>query len=672
MTAYDGVHPAVSQTFTLNVTEAPNAAPIPDPTQQQRVADELTALELQVGVAVHNDINLEQLFSDDDVLTLTVQDTIAGVDTTINGETLTLSGTPTTDGHASLEITADDGTNAPVLAVFDINVAEEEAVDPVDPVVPAPTPRFEDKHFIGGYWRMGEIGEDEGDLEMGWASMLKEQDQHYFCWKKSIDIDTPEQLEELELPENKKLVISPSSDDCWPVDIQSDGTLVGEGEVYTPVYTSENNGDYQIVFKIEGDLFWLDSTENLPFTAMLPVPEMDLTVYQSIDWENESDVKVILRSANFTVNEQNIYASEVTKSGAFTARELEGYDDVLPLVWAGTWEISTSDDGKELLSYNSATSADYEQRYMRQFNDGELRILVAQHGDEIGEKVDIVLESTDVALLRRINAVWDPQSTQPKPTPLDPNLLDGKTFYSTEYGSSNGEESFNHSVVWCDAVKFEDGNFYFNKRNPSNNITCPTDTDFVQEGTYTIDEENSRLVVKDGLDLAVFKVMADASDISQGALSVVAYGERYTYFTDKSAVEERLNAKSSSNGQPENSFGFYLPTEQEGVSQLGQISISLTQSNANIAFDKETDSDDITCELIDNYFEGFRLSSGDKADYSWNCNRDLQGNVSVNIPRYFTLGTDTDSAVFSIIGSSDNTYQEAVKYNIRWDGSLAN
>ena len=667
VTAYDGVHPTVGQTFDLTVAKAPNAAPILEPTQHQRVADELTALELQVGVEVHDEINLEQLFSDDDELTLTVQDTIAGVDTTIAGTTLTLSGTPTADGHASLEITADDGTNDPVLAAFDINVAEEEAVDPIEPVVPAPTPRFEDKHFIGGYWRMGEIGEDEGDLEMGWASLLKEQEQHYFCWKKSIDIDTPEQLEQLELPENKKLEIGSNSDDCWPVDIQSDGTLVGEGEIYTPVYTSENNGDYQLVFAIEGDLFWLDSTENLPFTAMLPVPEMDKTVYQSIDWENYSDVELRLRSANFTVNQQNIYASEVTKSGSFTARELEAYDDyLLPMVWTGTWEISTSDDGKELLSYNSLNSADYEQRYMRQFNEGELRILVAQHGEEVGQKVDIVLESTDLDLLRRINAVWDPQPTLP--APLDPSLLEGKTFYFTEYGSSNGEVDLNRSVVWCDAIKFEDGKYYWNQRTPSNNTTCPTEVDFVERGTYTIDEENSRLVVKGGIYSTTYTVIGDASDLSQGALSVVSYGELRAHFTDRNAVEARLTAKSSTNGQIENSFGFYLPTEQEGVSQLGQVSISLSQSKANIIFIKATDGDDITCELIDDYFDNFELSNGNEAFYwfgsSYHCSSDLQGNVSVDIPHKFTLDSND---VYSLIGQSDDTNQEAVKYNILWD-----
>ncbi|UOE80842.1 hypothetical protein LTQ03_05425 [Vibrio splendidus] len=675
VTANDGVNPAAAQSFSLTVSEAPNTAPVTEPTQQQRVADELTALELQVGIAVNANISLDQLFSDDDALTLTAQNTIEGVNTTINEATLSLIGIPTTQGNADLEIFASDGVHDPVLAKFVVPVAEEDSSEPTDPVLPAPTPRFEEKHFIGGEWRMGEIGEDEHDLEMGWASLMKDQDQHYFCWKKSINIHTPEELAELELPKNKTLVIAPNSEHCWPVDIQSDGTLLGDGEVYTPVYTSENEGDYQIVFKIEDDLFWLDSTQDLPFSAMLPVPDMDQTFYQSIDWENDSDVALRLRSANFTVNQQNIYAADVTKSGTFTARELEAYDDdLLPMVWTGTWEISTSDDGKELLSYDSLNSADYEQQYMRQFNDGELRILVAQHGDEDGEKVDIVLESPDESLLRSINAVWDPSSAQPKPELLDPNLLVGKTFYMTESGKSTGDGDLEHSVVWCDAVKFEDGSYYWNKRKPLNNNTCPTDADLIEIGKYTIDEDNSVMVVQADTYSTIYTVIGDASDLSPGALSVIAHGSRKAHFTDKSAVEERLNAQSSSNNQTENTFDFYLPTEQEYVSQLGQVSISLTNYKAIIEFENARNGDAVTCEVLEDNFDNFRLSDGADASYWWGwgsnqCSDDAMGNASISFNHTLTL---TPNSIYSFIGSTESRYQESVKYNTRWDSTPVN
>ncbi|UPW19412.1 putative Ig domain-containing protein [Agarivorans sp. TSD2052] len=661
VTANDDHHPSVSALLKLNVAEAPNAAPELNTEVQQRIADELTALNLQVGNVVNSDINLDQLFIDDDVLTLTAQHTIEGVNTTIHGSTLTLTGTPESSGDANLKLYADDGVNPPELALFTVPVAEQDSSEPTDPVVPAPAARFEERHFIGGEWRMGEIGEDEFDLEMGWASLMKSQDQHYFCWKKSIDIATPQQLAQLELPENKTLIISPNSDDCWPVEIQPDGTLLGDGEVYTPVYTSENNGDYQVVFKIENDLFWLDSTENLPFNAMLPVPAMDNTVYQSMDWDDSSGAdEVRFLSADFTVNQQSIYSSEVTKSGTFKARELDGYGSSLPMHWTGTWEISTSGDGKELLSYNSLNSADYEQHYMRQFNQGELRIVVGQHGDEIGQKVDIVLESTDDALLRSINTVWDPKSTLP--SPLDPNLLEGKTFFLTEHGSSNGEVDLTHQVVWCDAFKFENGEYYVNQRNASNNTTCPTDADLVVEGSYTIDAASANIKVNAGFYSTTYTVIGDASELSQGALSVVSYGERKEHFTDKAAVEARLNASSNAG---DNSLGFYLPTNRDGYSQFGQVTLSLTESNATITFEKAVDGDDVTCSLISDYFESFWLSSGDKADYNSTCSNKAQGSASVTIPRT-VYGTKGESAtLYSIIGTSNNKYQESVKYSIQ-------
>ncbi|MDN3614884.1 putative Ig domain-containing protein [Vibrio gallaecicus] len=674
VTANDGVNPAAAQSFSLTVSEAPNTAPVTEPTQQQRVADELTALELQVGIAVNANISLDQLFSDDDTLTLTTQDTIEGVNTTINEATLSLIGIPTTQGNADLEIFASDGVHDPVLAKFVVPVAEEDSSEPTDPVLPAPTPRFEEKHFIGGEWRMGEIGRDYGDIGMGWASLMKDQDQHYFCWKKSFDIAIPAQLEALEDPENKKLVISPNSEDCKPVTIQPDGTLLGDGDIYTPVYSSEKNGDYQLVLKMKDDLYWLDSTEELPFTAMLPIPPMGNTIYQSI----ESVGYVPLRSVNFMVNEQHIYASEVTQSGTYTARELEAYDDnyLLPSVWAGTWEVSTWNDGKELLTYQNWESAFNEGRYMRQFNDGELNIIVAQHEDDMDEEVVIVLESPDESLLRSINAVWDPSSTQPKPTLpeiLDPSLLNGKTFYMTEYGSSTGDgESLEHSVVWCDAVKFEDGSYYWSKRNPSNNTTCPTDADLIESGTYTIDDENSVIVVQAGIYSTIYTVIGDASDLSPGALSIIAHSSRKTHFTDKSAAEERLNAKSNMGGHTGNSFDFYLPTEQKGTSVLGKVSINLTQSNASITFEKSPNGEDLNCQLIGDSFDGFWLSSGDKADYLWeissHCRSDYRGNVSISIPRRFELETNT---IYSFVGKSDYAHQESVKYNIHWNRNLA-
>ncbi|MEZ8604987.1 putative Ig domain-containing protein [Vibrio splendidus] len=660
VTADDGSHSSVSTELNLNVAEAPNATPELNEKEQQRIADELTELNLQVGIAINSNISLDQLFTDDDVLTLTAQNTIEGVDTTIHDSTLTLTGTPESSGDANLTIFADDGANSE-LASFIVPVAEEDSSEPIDPVVPAPAPSFEEKHFIGGEWRMGEIGEDEFDLEMGWASLMKNQDQYYFCWKKSIDIATPEQLADLELPENKTLIIDPNSDDCWPVDIQSDGTLLGDGEVYTPVYTSENNGDYQIVYELEGGLYWLDSTQDLPFSAMLPVPSMDNTVYQSIDWDDSSGAdEVRFRSADFTINQQSIYSSVVTKSGTFKARELDGYGSSLPMHWTGTWEISTSGDGKELLSYNSLNSANYEQHYMRQFNQGELRIVVGQHGDEVGEKVDIVLESTNDALLRSINMVWDPKSTLP--SPLDPNLLEGKTFFLTERGSSNGEVDLTHGVVWCDAVKFENGHYYFNERNSSNNTSCPTDADLVQQGTYTIDEASSNIKVNAGFYSTTYTVIGDASELSQGALSVVSYGERKEHFIDKAAVEARLNASSNAG---DNSFGFYLPTNRDGYSQFGQVSLSLTESNATITFEKAVNGGDVTCSLVSDYFDSFWLSSGDKADYNSTCSDTAQGNASVAIPRT-VYGTKGESAtLYSIIGTSNNKYQESVKYSIQ-------
>lgn len=671
VTANDGYH-SVSTELSLNVEEAPNAIPDLNEKEQQRIADELTELNLQVGIAVNSNISLEQLFIDDDTLVLTAQNTIEGVDTIIHGTTLSLIGTPTTQDNADLDISADDGVHDLVLAEFDVPVAEEDSSEPTDPVVPVPTSRFEEKHFIGGEWRMGEIGRDFDDLEMGWASLMKDQDQHYFCWKKSINIHTPEELAELELPENKTLVIAPNSEHCWPVDIQSDGTLLGDGEVYTPVYTSENEGDYQIVFKIGDDLFWLDSTEELPFTAMLPIPPMDNTIYQSI----ETSGFVPLRSVDFMVNEQHIYASEVTRSGTYTARELEAYDDnyLLPEVWAGTWEVSTWNDGKELLTYQNWESAFNEGRYMRQFNDGELNIIVAQHEDDMDEEVVIVLESPDESLLRSINAVWDPSSAQPKPELLDPNLLVGKTFYMTESGKSTGDGDLEHSVVWCDAVKFEDGSYYWNKRKPLNNNTCPTDADLIEIGKYTIDEDNSVMVVQADTYSTTYTVIGDASDLSPGALSVIAHGSRKAHFTDKSAVEERLNAQSSSNNQTENTFDFYLPTEQEYVSQLGQVSISLTNYRAIIEFENAMNGDAVTCEVLEDNFDNFRLSDGADASYWWGwennqCSDDAMGNASISFNHTLTL---TPNSIYSFIGSTESRYQESVKYNTRWDSTPVN
>jgi hypothetical protein len=248
------------------------------------------------------------------------------------------------------------------------------------------------------------------------------------------------------------------------------------------------------------------------------------------------------------------------------------------------------------------------------------------------------------------------------PSPLAPKLLEGKTFYVTEYGSDNGEASLVHNIVWCDAIKFENGEYYVNQRNASNNTTCPTDADLVVEGSYTIDEASSNIKVNAGFDSTTYTVIGDATELSQGAMSVISYGERKEHFTDKAAVEARLNASSNVGN---NSFGFYLPTNRDGYYQFGQVTLSLTESNATITFEKAANGDDVTCSLISDYFESFWLSSGDKADYNSTCSDKAQGSASITIPRTI-YGTKGESAtLYSIIGTSDNRYQESVKYSIQ-------
>jgi hypothetical protein len=164
--------------------------------------------------------------------------------------------------------------------------------------------------------------------------------------------------------------------------------------------------------------------------------------------------------------------------------------------------------------------------------------------------------------------------------PGDTHPLEGNTWYFLER-SSNGT---NYAQVWCDTVRFEDGEIFYNDRDQSNKTECTTEAT-LKVGTYVV--EGDTLVGSFVDDDEVMTMSYDLTNdydtnlISQGALTMLwtegGESSRYVGFSNKADAEKRIQVKSSDGPELRDAY-LYWPGEQDHQYQL--ISTSLQMNTA--------------------------------------------------------------------------------------------
>lgn len=278
--------------------------------------------------------------------------------------------------------------------------------------------------------------------------------------------------------------------------------------------------------------------------------------------------------------------------------------------------------------------------------------------------------------------------------PGDTHPLEDNTWYFLERGS-NGT---NYAQVWCDTVRFEDGEIFYNDRDLSNKTECTTEAT-LKVGTYIV--EGDTLVgsfVDDGEVMTMSYDLTndyDSNLISQGALTMLwtedGESSRYVGFSNKADAEKRIQVKSSDGPELRDAY-LYWPGAQDHQYEL--ISTSLQMNTAALSPGNSHDyikvwMNGISCDgLLDSHngdaaiFERFIVTSESlSADNGYSLSPyfcdDIYEGSTPNAVFSFLFGLQDSHSLeldenYSIIGQISDEWSEYitdVNFNMVWDGS---
>ena len=278
--------------------------------------------------------------------------------------------------------------------------------------------------------------------------------------------------------------------------------------------------------------------------------------------------------------------------------------------------------------------------------------------------------------------------------PGDSHPLEDNTWYFLERGS-NGT---NYSQVWCDTVRFEDGEIFYNDRDQSNKTACTAEAT-MKVGTYVV--EGDTIVgsyTEDGDTMTMRYDVTndyDSNVISQGAVTMLwtedGRSSRYVGFSSKADAEKRIQVKSSDGPELRDAY-LYWPGEQEHQYQL--ISTSLQMNTAALSPGNSHDyikvwMNGISCDgLLSPHngdaaiFEQFIVTSESISASNGNTLRpQICENVfeddTPNAVLSFLFGLGNSYSLeldetYSIIGQISDEWSEYitdVNFNMVWDGS---
>lgn len=278
--------------------------------------------------------------------------------------------------------------------------------------------------------------------------------------------------------------------------------------------------------------------------------------------------------------------------------------------------------------------------------------------------------------------------------PGDSHPLEDNTWYFLERGS-NGT---NYSQVWCDTVRFEDGEIFYNDRDQSNKTECTAEAT-MKVGTYVV--EGDTIVgsyTEDGDTMTMRYDVTndyDSNVISQGAVTMLWTEEgrssRYVGFSSKADAEKRIQVKSSDGPELRDAY-LYWPGEREHQYQL--ISTSLQMNTAALSPGNSNDyikvwMNGISCDgLLNSHdgdaaiFERFTVTSESlSADNGFSlhpefCDDIYEGSTPNAVLSFlFGLGNSYSlelNETYSIIGQISDEWSEYitdVNFNMVWDGA---
>lgn len=283
------------------------------------------------------------------------------------------------------------------------------------------------------------------------------------------------------------------------------------------------------------------------------------------------------------------------------------------------------------------------------------------------------------------------------PPPGGDHPLEG-TWYALEWGSDAGDgNEYDISRVWCDTIRLEGGNYYFNKRQASNIQECSPTAD-VQIGTYTINGDIVELefdFIEDDEHItgyAEVSVRTDLNNLYAGALEVqMAFEdegfdefeiELFTWFNSPNEPERRLTIKSD-DSYKNRYFKMMMPAgEGEENYEEGMVSMSLTEEThggpAPYDFDVFFDVPgfDFTCNDLGEFYSYFQLSGTDANGNEFTTSNptcfdneeDGVNYVGLDFNVFNPLAVGEAYSFIAFVNGDEREYMQDIMFNITWTG----
>lgn len=580
--------------------------------------------------------------------------------------------------------------------------------DPVDPVKPKLA--FTQEHFTkGGTWHMGSF--DNGDAEVGYASLRVNNDQNEFCFA-SDDIDGNNTLSRDSwrttlgnLDEGTGVIVP--ENDCEVATLNDDGTISlteGNDELkLTMLYQNMNGTNYQIIMKSnEGELFWLDSTQTNFNTFSHAMAKDSYTEHFLIDdATNGHDVYPLVDV--FTYTETTRTPSEtVIVEGTYDAYSLTEKGET----WTGNWKLVEEIQGMGQVTIfpdmnddvNPPVAIERQRHAYRDFGDIQIGIGDSDKGsnNRLGDNGFFYITSHNQDTIEGIYDGWT--AKEPAEPDLDPSDLIGKTLYTIESetlwsNDYNGPRP--DGLAYCQSMLLDkDGYVYWSASEST--TTCPEVDVTTVGGTWEFNSETNLITVTESDNFQMeFKLSDTFNSFTDNSIYQIddieieggTYGDTGTFmaFDNQADAARRLNTLSTvQDGGAD--FEMVLPsvTETHGKfdeNVLGTIALSLesnTRDNDNGTMDADINfdlpSDLESCDYLNTHFESFWITGTDVNDnefkvLSTECYDDIGSNDnSANFDFDFNTEIKPDSSVSFIAFAKDDGIVNDVAASLVWNG----
>ena len=380
-----------------------NEAPTVNTSVTTALQSTLSAWYLEQNQSTENSVDVSELFNDaeGDTLTYSVSSSDSGLLVSVDESgLLTVSGTPTTSGVATLTIAATDSTHSTAASyTFNLSITESAVDEEDDDSASDESLAFTNAMFSEAkVWSMGSF--NAGDTEVGFATFQVNGSETQMC------MDFGQTLTGHDFGPVLDNLSERSADltDCFPVTLQDDGTLTfdeeGKTNSFTVLYHANvGNGEQMVIGTGDGELFWLDSA-NKDYYNFLKVTEaqFDGKVFVLGDDNNEQsngtgDVEPLLFYYDFNTD------------GSFNAVDVN--DTTGEVSEPGTWKVETfTEDGDTTVYLNQHETFDggYERNTYRVRDFGKFSVYMTdKYADE--DDADYIMMG-DEATLTSIYEKW--------------------------------------------------------------------------------------------------------------------------------------------------------------------------------------------------------------------------------------------------------------------------